>query len=83
MPVFWHHSVSVESVLPPTYYADLPTVDRVRMLVEAWGRAVEANAKLEAAFDDQTKELEIACEGMTHEQLTEFRHRAYPKLYPR
>ncbi len=35
------------------------------------------------AFDDQSRELEIACEVMTPEQLTEFRHRAYPTLHPR
>lgn len=38
----------IESVLPPTYYADLPTVDRVQMLVGAWSRAMEVNQKLEA-----------------------------------
>lgn len=40
-------------------------------------------AKLGKAFDAQSRELEIACEVMTPEQLTEYRHRAYPKLYPR
>jgi len=40
-------------------------------------------AELERAFDDQTRELEIACEVMTPDQLTEFRHRAYPTLHPR
>ena len=39
--------------------------------------------RLGQAFDDQSRELEIACELMTTEQLTEFRHRAYPTLHPR
>lgn len=39
--------------------------------------------KLGAAFDDQSRVLEIACDLMTPEQLTEYRHRAYPTLYPR
>jgi len=39
--------------------------------------------KLGQAFDDQSRELEIACEVMNPEQLTEFRHRAYPTLHPR
>lgn len=39
--------------------------------------------RLGKAFDDQSRELEIACEVMTPDQLTEFRHRAYPTLHPR
>ena len=38
--------------------------------------------ELETAFDDQSRELRIACEIMTPDQLTEFRQRAYPKIYP-
>ncbi len=39
---------TVEEVLPPTYYADMPTVWRVEMLAKAWFRAMEVNAQLEA-----------------------------------
>ena len=46
-------------------------------------RARVGYRNLSRGFDGQTKELEIACELMTPEQLTEYRHRAYPKLYPR
>jgi hypothetical protein len=46
-------------------------------------RARVAYRNLARGFDAQSKELGIACELMTPEQLTEYRHRAYPKLYPR
>ncbi len=39
-------------------------------------------AELEAAFNDQSRELEIACSIMTPDQLTEYRCRAYSNLYP-
>jgi len=45
--------------------------------------AMDEYEKLKLAFDDQTRELEIACGVMNPKQLTEFRHRAYPRLYPR
>ena len=37
---------------------------------------------LESAFDGQSRELEIALEFLTPETLTEFRRKAYPRLYP-
>ena len=46
-------------------------------------RENESNEKLGQAFDDQSRELQIAWDVMTPEQLTEYRHRAYPKFYPR
>jgi hypothetical protein len=51
-------------------------------VIDAARRENESNEKLGQAFDHQSRELEIACELMTPEQLTEYRHRAYPKLYP-
>lgn len=52
-----------------------------------WVRAIknarQAYRRMTLAFDDQSRELQIACDVMTPEQLTEYRHRAYPKLYPR
>ena len=45
--------------------------------------AMDEYEKLKLAFDEQTRELNIACGVMTPKQLTEFRHRAYPTLYPR
>lgn len=52
-------------------------------LIDWWTKGWKRVAELERAFDDQTRELEIACEVMTPDQLTEFRHRAYPALHPR
>lgn len=52
-------------------------------VIDAARRENESNEKLGQAFDDQSRELEIACGVMTPEQLTEFRHRAYPTLHPR
>ena len=43
----------------------------------------EKVAQLEQAFDDQTRELEIALGFLQPDQLKEFRHRAYPNLHPR
>jgi hypothetical protein len=54
-----------------SYWA--PVVKRARVAYRDLGRG----------FDVQSKELDIACELMTPEQLAEYRHRAYPKLYPR
>lgn len=45
--------------------------------------AFDEYEKLKLAFDDQSRELDIAIGVMTEEQQDEYRHRAYPKLYPR
>ena len=53
---------TVEEVLPPTYYADMPTVWRVEMLAKAWFRAMEVNAQLEARvaeLEAEVKELRM------------------------
>jgi hypothetical protein len=46
-------------------------------------RARVTHWNMKRLWDEQSKELEIALELMTPEQLAEYRHRAYPKLYPR
>jgi ABC-type branched-subunit amino acid transport system ATPase component len=46
-------------------------------------RARVAYRDVKRIFVEQSKALEIACALMTPEQLEEYRHRAYPKLYPR
>ena len=46
-------------------------------------RQDEKIERLELAFDCQSRELDTACGVMTPDQLTEFRHRAYPEIYPR
>jgi len=48
--------------------------------------AREENKRNEAAFEDQTRELEIAVgllEELGEEHAHEYRMRAYPALYPR
>lgn len=54
-----------------------------KMMAEEIVRQDEKIERLELAFDCQSQELNTACEVMTPEQLTEFRHRAYPTLHPR
>lgn len=65
----------VEAELKPTarwsYWA--PILKRARV----------AHRDLARGFDGQSRELDIAFEVMTPEQRAEYRHRAYPKLYPR
>ena len=44
----------IEAVLPPTYYAHLPAVERVKMLIEAWSLAMQVNAKQQDLLDALT-----------------------------
>jgi hypothetical protein len=67
----------------PTGTNLLTAIQAKAMLEYAAAPLIGEFEKLERSFDDQSRELEIACEVMSAEQLTEFRHRAYPTLYPR
>ena len=48
---------TIEEILPPTYYADMPTAWRVETLVKAWCRAMEVNAQLEARVAELEADL--------------------------
>ena len=56
-------------------WAEAKRADAIRSLLDE-------QKKMLQAFDDQTRELQIACGLMSDDQLTEFRRRAYPTLYP-
>lgn len=54
---------AIRNLLPPSYYAGLDLMERIRFLVADWQHAIEVNKKLEAERDHWYEEAMSWSEG--------------------